>query len=594
MLKLLKPYTIRLLILLLVLINSAYALELQVKISGVNKELEKSLSNSLQQIEKFNKNKNLNLSIGKIENLHQMTLKKIKYTLAAYGYYNSNIIGSLTEVRPNKTWRSSYDIQLGPATKISNINLRITGAAASNPFFKHYKIQKLKTNTILIHKNYEDAKEELIILLQEYGFLSAKYTSTQLRVDRNKHTVEVILFIDSGQQYVFGTVTYVNPSLELSYLNRFIPFKTGEPYTAKKIMEFRNNLNTVDQFEKVKIDPLPDFINKNNVIVPINVTLTPKKNKRYTGSVGYGTDTGIRGAVAWRHRRITNTGHKISASISGSKIRKKGQINYIIPGKQPANDSYVLNSTLQQENIEDIYFRKAELGISKNKTRENYIRIWSAKRLFETFKDLQQNKNTNVQFLLGEAYYSFSNIEKKEEREYGHSTEISIIAASDKLFSEVNLFKVRLDNKFVYPLVTDFRLILKNSLGTIVTPNFAVTPMSLRYFAGGEDTIRGFRRDSIGQEVLDKNGNTVNIGGKNLFLFSAEIDKPVWEKLSIAIFVDTGSAGNRFTSKLSTGAGVGLRWSTAIGSLKFDIAKPISNTFSQKKVRFHITFGTDL
>ena len=584
--------TLLLNIILIALTTPTYALDLQVKISGVNKELYKILASNLK-LDTFKKNNQLNLNPNKIANIHHKSLKKIKHILAAYGYYNSNVIGTLTEIIPDKIWRSSYNIQVGPSTKISHINLKISGAAANHPFFKHYKINNLSINQVLLHKNYETAKEELLILLQEYGFLGAKYTSSQLRIDRNAHTAEVILLIDSEQQYVFGKTTYINSTLDLAFLNRIIPFNPGEAYTTTKVMALRNNLNAVDLFEKITIDPMPDLINKDNLIVPITISLEPKKNKRYTASLGYGSDTGVRTSLGWQHRRVTDTGHKITASLNHSKIRKKGQLNYIIPGKQPATDSYVINTILQETTIDDIYYRKAEVGFSTNKNRENNIRIWSTRRLIETFKDLQQDKNINVQFLLGEAYYSFSTIEKQAEREYGHKTAISIIAASRKLLSTTNLLKLSLDNKFVFPLVADFRLILQNSIGCIATPNFSTTPMSLRYFAGGPDSIRGFKLDSIGQKELNKNGITVNIGGKKLFLFSTEIDKPIWEKISAAIFVDTGSAGHKFTNKLSTGAGIGLRWNTQIGSLKFDIAKPISK-IKPKKLRFNISFGNEL
>ncbi len=105
------------------------------------------------------------------------------------------------------------------------------------------------------------------------------------------------MVIYTGPQYTFGKITFLDAKYPDAFLMRFAPFRSGDPYDLQKLMEFQSNLEAGDLFNKVRFDSLNNLDDPKNTVVPIQVRLTPKPDNRYSGSVGYGTDTGVRGSL---------------------------------------------------------------------------------------------------------------------------------------------------------------------------------------------------------------------------------------------------------------------------------------------------------
>jgi translocation and assembly module TamA len=118
-----------------------------------------------------------------------------------------------------------------------------------------------------------------------------------------------------------------------------------------------------------------------------------------------------------------------------------------------------------------------------------------------------------------------------------------------------------------------------------VKDEFSDLPPSVRFFAGGDNSIRGYGYEELGPE---KDGEVV--GGSKLVTGSVEVDYAFLPRWSVAAFVDTGSAYDE-EPRFSTGAGLGIRWYSPLGPIRVDIAHPFD---SDDEVRLHITLGPDL
>ena len=124
---------------------------------------------------------------------------------------------------------------------------------------------------------------------------------------------------------------------------------------------------------------------------------------------------------------------------------------------------------------------------------------------------------------------------------------------------------------------------------TAISENIEQLPTSLRFFAGGDASVRGYAYNSIGP--TDEEG--VVIGGKNLLVGSLEYEHRVWDGWSLAAFVDSGDAFDGASPELKTGAGVGLRWRSPVGPVRIDLAsgldRPPGDAF-----RFSFSIGPEL
>ena len=98
-------------------------------------------------------------------------------------------------------------------------------------------------------------------------------------------------------------------------------------------------------------------------------------------------------------------------------------------------------------------------------------------------------------------------------------------------------------------------------------------PASERFFTGGDTSVRGFARDSLGDAgTLDPNGFPT--GGNALAVFNAELRAPIWRELGGVVFLDAGNVFRRATDldlgALRASAGFGFRYKSPVGPVRVD------------------------
>ncbi len=156
--------------------------------------------------------------------------------------------------------------------------------------------------------------------------------------------------------------------------------------------------------------------------------------------------------------------------------------------------------------------------------------------------------------------------------------------------SDIGLIQLSAEGGLIVPLPARFSLLTRAKIGTTAQnePN-ADLPIALRFFAGGDQSVRGYGYKSLGPK--DANGDV--IGGRNLFAGSIELERAIGKDWGLAVFYDTGNAFNSFSDmQLAQGAGMGLRYYSPIGPIKLDIARQIG--VRDPDFRLHITIGLGL
>ncbi len=113
-------------------------------------------------------------------------------------------------------------------------------------------------------------------------------------------------------------------------------------------------------------------------------------------------------------------------------------------------------------------------------------------------------------------------------------------------------------------------------------------PLSNRFVAGGDQSIRGFDYQTIGPK--DSAGNA--IGGRYIAVGSAEVVFGINDRWGWALFSDAGKAFNNSGEKNSIGMGAGLRWQSPVGPLRIDVAVGVSE--DDNPIRLHLAFGPEL
>lgn len=574
--------------------NLVLAIELQVNINGVNNSLAKSIRTDLHLQQATTEPK---LTNDRVKNLYQLAPEQINATLQAKGYYNSKIDPELKHIKgvtdDQDKWIATFNITLGTPTRISHVSISIVGSGADNPKINQVKsTPKLKTGQILVHEDYEDTKDQLLANCNALGYLHAEFTQNVIEIDRAKHTADIKFTINTGKQYVFGKIIFVETGYPDDFLQRFAPFKAGDPYELQKLIEFQNNLESADLFSKIRFDPETDFNNANNLTVPVNVRLELKPKNRYTGSIGYGTDTGARASVSWLHRRRSTPGHQIFTSINASQKISTAKANYIIPGARPATDKYVIGALGQIEKIEELYSRKAEVYGYKLFKRGKLETMYGLWYFTDTFRIIYAQPTLNKKYLLPTIKWTWTDSHSTTEYEYGSKVDLKLRAGARALLSDNSAAQMEANGKTILPLAEKTRMLLRATVGAVASDDFDLLPPSLRFFTGGDESVRGYQYNSLGPLAVPYDKDS-NIGGKYLLVMSGELEQILYKDFAGVVFCDVGNAALTTKIPLAVGAGFGIRYKTPIGNFRLDIAKPFS-ILANKHWRVHFNFGTDL
>ena len=116
-------------------------------------------------------------------------------------------------------------------------------------------------------------------------------------------------------------------------------------------------------------------------------------------------------------------------------------------------------------------------------------------------------------------------------------------------------------------------------------------PLSERFFAGGEKSVRGFDRRELGPLSASNDP----LGGLSLVEGSVELRRPLWGDLGGAVFLDFGQVSTRSFDPpfddLKFAAGFGASYSTPVGPLRLDIAFPFDPRRGDRSWQIHFNIG---
>ena len=554
---------------------------IEVEIDGVNDELETNIRLFLS-IEQ--QREHPLLSDGRVRRLHKKASEEIASALQPYGYYRPQVTASLTDLGDSK-WLARYVVDHGEGIPIAEFNLDIAGEMEDDEAVKKMLEQHaLQVDTVFVHPRYDSFKSRLSGLASERGYMEGKFTEAKVEIDLNQYQARIYLKYLSGPRYSFGEVSLQQDVLEPELLQRYIPFQRGDPYNLDQVIRLQQALNDSNYFQLAEVSPGDPQTDSREV--PVNVRLLPRKDHRYDFGVGYGTDTGARARFGWRMPRVNRRGHHIDSSVEVSEIGYKVGANYRVPVFNPRTDQLVYSISEEKEETDTNDSLLRIVGVSLNHNRGPWRESLSLNYQSETF-EVADDSGTSDLLIPGVSWSriwggDFINVLD------GLRFDIGLRGASEALASDTDFAQLRGGLKFIFSFDPRNRLLARGNIGITETDAFEQLPSSIRFFAGGSQSVRGYRYESLGPTNSD--GDVV--GGRHLLTGSLEFEHYFDDHWGAAVFIDAGNAIDHFNDDLEQGAGFGLRWKSPIGPVRIDLANAIST--EDKDWRVHISIGPDL
>ena len=477
-------------------------------------------------------------------------------------------------------------IEAGPAVRLDRVDIQILGPFDADPSAERFREGlRLRVGDNLDQGVYDSTRDDLINRARARGYLDAHYVERALWVDPEQNIARVTLVLDSGERYRFGEIRADQRILEPRFFRRLVPVREGDPYSSDQLALISSNLSASGYFSDVRVRP--DIDARSNNQVPVDLLLTERARTAYEFRTGFGTDTGARLRADVDRRRVNRRGHTWRAGVGLSQRIQAIDTIYSIPQRNPLTDSLDIYARLQREDNNAIVASSGTTGAQFSRQRGHWSQAAFTEYVYErtTFgKEPERSSN----FLLAGIRLGHRQLDDPLFPTRGHSFNLRLQGAAESLLSSASLTQANVKGAFAYPLG---RSILKarGEFGTTWTSDFTELPKSLRFFTGGDNSVRGYAFESLGP----RNAADEVVGGRHLVVMSVEAMHPIigndWFG---AAFVDVGNAFDNFRDMdLKTGTGAGVRWRSPIGMVRVDVAVPFNG--DKRSPRLHLGIGAE-
>ncbi len=571
--------------------------------------------------------------------LEGVVARRTREAMRVYGYYEPRLAIALDETEPPK--HVALTIDPGPRVRIQVLDVNLEGEAASDsPFRDTVDALPLAVGDPLLHAPWDRMRNRLANLSLERGYFDWRFTDRRMEVRPFDESARLYLTLDSGQRYDFGQVSIRGSHIVEERLRSMAPFTPGEPYLAGDVALYAQRLGQSRWFSSVSVRPRLDARRElafppptlgwwNEVTtegeallprgptrlrmarppgpqlsaqalaavsqlhaperpnMPIDIEVAPADRHHFEVGVGFATDVGPRLSFSWDQPWINRYGHSLDHDLFVSQPEQRLTGTYLLPLDDPLRDQYRFQYGFRHRDMDDT--RTNELSLEAARRWEFDNRWVQTVYVRATYEDFTQGGEAESVFI----YYpgvSWSRTRTRDPRfpTWGDRQRIAFEYSDSAWGSDADFLRMTGDTEWIRMLGERLRFVTRLSVGAIETDDFSQIPPSLRFFTGGDRSVRGYAFESL----APRNEEGRLIGGQQLLVGSAELQRHVTGDWWGALFLDSGDAfTDWWPEQLNTGVGLGVRWISPVGPVRFDVAHPFDD--EENAWRIHFTIGPE-
>lgn len=551
-----------------------------------------------------------------VERLQTRIPREVGSALRPFGYFQPKVRSSVTSSGPGD-WQVAITIDPGAPVILSKVDVRVVGPGAASPLFTHLTAHlPFHTGEVLDQAKYERLKSNLLRTAATYGYLDATLTRHELMVDPSAHTASIALELSTGVRYRFGATTIEQNAVREKLVRRYLRYRQGDPFDLTEVLRTQFALDDTEYFTDLEV--LTGTPDRATHTVPVSIHAKRGRPNVYSLAAGYATDTGARGIVSWQDRRVNSYGHKMSVDIEAAQLTKYSlQSRYIIPIGDPAVENLTLAATVEQRQLADVDARTMSIGPSVTRVTGRWQTIWFVNAMHSTGTVQTTAAGANVTIGIPTSDMLVPGVDVASvpkgylgEPMFEHGVYAELRGSQGAFGSKADFLQIHVELERVFTLAPKWHLLLRDEFGATLASHFKNLPPVLRFFAGGEGSVRGFAYNDLsptqqyclaGNQVCD----IAKAGGKDVITGTVEIDRDLPRNFGVAAFFDYGNAFNHFGAQcaapatgqqvchglLEYGAGIGFRVRLPVLTLGIDVGQPLSEPGSP---RLYINFSPKL
>ena len=508
--------------------------------------------------------------------------------LEPFGFYRSETTVEI-EKADDLAYRVMVSVNPGPQTTVRSLAIKLTGEGRQEKSLLRLISEfPLKQGDPLDHRLYEEGKLALRVEASNLGYLEGAYSTHVIRVEPDQDAADIELVFETGSQFYFGGTTFEdkNESFSEEFLRRFVTYREGEIFSHKELHRSRLRFYAADRFDNVMIVPLIDEAVDNKV--PVKVNLTTGKRHRLRPGIGYGTNTGARISLSYKNMIAGEHPHVRLFDLSLAEKAQSFEASYTIPQAGSADNNLIGIAGIRHEDLDSyetqMFYAELEetYGLGRGKIRSLFLRY-----LYEDGDVGNEGSNVAKLVIPGVRYYQRAYDDPLNPKS-GYQFRVELRGSYDFLISNLSIGQVIAAGSFMLPVTRNLSLHPRiEAATTIKDDDFSKVPPSMRFFVGGDNSVRGYRYKSRGPE----NDDGEVIGGESLLVGSLELEYALNERWGLALFYDAGSAFDVSEEMdFIQGAGLGVRRYTPIGPIKLDLATRVNDDDGGFRIHFSVGF----
>lgn len=506
--------------------------------------------------------------IGLVGKLHDEVLA----ILQAQGYFSPTIDidadtdGDMDAVR--------VDVKPGTLTRVSSLAIDIKGGATNIRALRDVRREfGLAVGEPFISSDWQDGKSSIIAAMRRHGFLRARITRSDARIDARNGKAVLVVDIESGPRIAFGDISIQGleryPARIIEDLKTFSP---GDPYSEEELQQFQTRLRDAGYFNSASA--LPDLLSlqehPEQMAVPIQVIVEETPRHRMTYGLGVSTEDGLRGQVGFQDRNLF--GLQMEAALVLSQRRQRAFTNFRTP--YDAEDRYYgFGGRVERETVNNLTSLKSNV----------YAGYGQRERDIDAFTFLQYQVESDTirttgardgvkALVLGKAW-TLQRFDSDLNPSRGFGLKFEISGASRRLLSDKTFTRYYASAIGFRPLSDrgfwrNGALSARVELGVVNAGSRDNIPTDNLFYAGGTQSLRGYRYRSLGPTV-----DGAVVGQRYLAIGSLEYLHRITPAISASVFYDYGNVSSSWKSYSPvSGYGVGTQLTTPIGPVRLDLA----------------------
>jgi len=530
--------------------------------------------------------------------------------LRVYGYYNAQVIRSVGQVdqgveadlaRP----AARFDVIPGQRYRFGAIDLGDLASVGSGYVLLRAAFD-IETGDPISLDAIEAEQADLDTALGESGFAFAAIEDPELLIDHDRAEGDLTMPVEPGGRYNLGVVTSDMPDfLSGEHLTSIARWDEGDIYRRSNELDLRRAILATGLVGSVTLTPVvvEEPQGDEPGLVNMAASLEPGPLRTLAGSIGYGTETGIRVEGSWEHRNlfppegllrlrgIVGTQEQL-AGITYRRNNFTGRDRvltldaYASTIDYDAYDARTISAVGTFERLSTLLFQKElswSVGLELVATRESEVDANGARLPRETY------------FIAALPLFGqFDNSDDLLDPTEGWRLSANLSPEiSDNDGVQSFYLRSQADASYYQSIGENTVLAGRVRLASIPGAGVDAIAPSRRLYAGGGGSVRGYGYREIGP----RNDQGDPAGGRSVVELSAEarigtgfMDGAV----SVVPFIDAGAVGEDPVpdfSSIKFGAGLGLRYETGFGPLRLDVAFPLNPGPNDNWIAVYVALG---